>query len=66
MEIEEKLNDIDALQVNKIETKDLLSKQEIETFNDNYILKTDLIIDENLYLAENKNLDIKEGVKIFF
>ena len=46
--------------------KDLLSKKEIKSLENNYILQSDLIIDENLYLAENKNLIIQPGVKIFF
>ena len=46
--------------------KDLLSKKEIKSLENNHILQSDLIIDENLYLAENKNLIVQPGVKIFF
>ena len=47
-----------------IKVKDLLSKR-IKSLENNYILQSDLIIDENLYLAENKNLIIQPGVKNF-
>jgi len=50
----------------KIKRESLLSKNEIENLENNYILQKDLVIDRNLYFAENKILNIEPGVKILF
>jgi hypothetical protein len=51
---------------NEFTSKNLLNEKEIYNQGGNYFLKTDLEINENLYLAKNKVLNIKEGVKINF
>ena len=66
IEIEKKLAKSNPSKEYGFERKDLLSKQEIKSLENNYILQNNLIIDENLYLAANKNLHIQQGVKIFF
>ena len=66
VEIEKKFAKNKNLIEEKSKEKDLLSKKEIRSLEDNYILQSDIIIDENLYLAKNKNLIIQPGVKIFF
>ena len=66
VEIEKKLAKSNLLKEDGFDKKDLLSKKEIKSLENNYILQKDLIIEENLYLAANKNLNIQQGVKIFF
>ena len=45
---------------------DLLNIDVIEKHNENYILKKDLEINNDYFLAANKKLNIQEGVNIFF
>ena len=66
IEIEKKLAKSNSSKEYNFERKDLLSKQEIKSLENNYILISNLTVDENLYLAANKNLHIQQGVKIFF
>ena len=66
VEIEKKLAKSNLLKEDGFDKKDLLSKKEIKSLENNYILQKDLVIEENLYLAANKNLNIQQGVKIFF
>ena len=49
-----------------LDKNNLLSKKEIKSLDNNYVLQNDLIIDENLYLAAGNNLSVQKGVKIFF
>ena len=49
-----------------MDKNNLLSKKEIKSLDNNYVLQNDLIIDENLYLAAGNNLSVQKGVKIFF
>ena len=65
-EIEKKLVKEKIIQAKNFEKNDLLSKEEIQSLENNYILQTDLTIDKNLFLAKNNNLIIQPGVKIFF
>ena len=46
--------------------KNLLSKHGIKKLNNSYILENDLIVNENLYLAPDKILNIQQGTSIFF
>ena len=46
--------------------RDLLNKKEIKSLENIYLLDSDLIINEDLYLASNKKLHIKKGVNIIF
>ena len=66
VEIEKKLAKSNLLKEDSFDKKNLLSKKEIKSLENNYILQKDLIIEENLYLAANKNLNVQQGVKIFF
>ena len=65
-EIEIKLVKEKMVQTKNFKNNDLLSKEEIKSLENNYILQTDLTVDKNLFLAKNKNLIIQPGVKIFF
>ena len=65
-EIEKKLVKEKIEQAKNFEKNDLLSKKEIQSLENNYILQTDLTIDKNFFLAKHNNLIIQPGVKIFF
>ena len=66
IDVEKKLAKRVTSKKHSFERKDLLSNEEIKSLENNYILLSDLTIDQDLYLAANKNLHIQKGVKIFF
>ncbi len=66
IDIEKKLTVKNNINDNNFDKKNLLNKKEIKSLENKYILQSDIVIDENLFLAENKNLYIQKGVKIFF
>ena len=65
-EIEIELANNKIVKKDVFDDKNLLSKKEIQSLENNYILQRDLTIDENLYLSADKSLIIQKGVKIFF
>jgi len=65
-EIEKKLVKVDTKKTDDLNRKSLLSKNEIQSLDNSYILQNDLTINENLFLEKNKTLYVQKGVKIFF
>jgi hypothetical protein len=65
-EIESKLASKSFLRNQVLEENNLLNKKEIKSFENNFILNNDIIIDRNLYLESDKILNIQKGVKILF
>ncbi len=66
VELEKQIVQNNLLKEDVFENRNLLSKQEIKSLKNNYILEKNLIIDEDLYLATGNNLEVLEGVEIFF
>ena len=65
-EIEKKLVKKKIIETKKIKKNNLLSKKEIKSLENNYILQSDLTVDKTFFLSKNNNLIIQPGVKIFF
>ena len=65
-EMESKFVKKNTITNNKLDKMNLLNKKEIKSLENKFILQQNLEINENLYLAKNKNLIIQPGVKIFF
>ena len=66
VELEKQIVQNNLLKEDVFENRNLLSKQEIKSLKNNYILEKNLIIDEDLYLATGNNLEVLKGVEIFF
>ena len=66
VELEKQIVQNNTLNEDIFENRNLLSKQEIKSLKNNYILEKNLIIDEDLYLATGNNLEVLKGVEIFF